>query len=63
MKTVTYGSESKGKGMVNISMKGNSSISEIGEQCVAMVIKDFNWSQQMANAMKALLNSKSSCYN
>ena len=53
MKTVTYGSESKGEGMVNISVKGISGIREIGEQCVAMVIKYFKWSQQTTIAMKA----------
>ena len=58
MKTVTYGSESKGEGMVNISVKGMIGIKDIWEQCVAMVIKDFKWSQQTAIAMKALLNKQ-----
>ena len=58
MKNVTYGSESKGEGMVNISVKGISGIREIGKQCVAMVNKDFKWRQQTAIAMKALLNKQ-----
>ena len=58
MKTVTYGSESKGEGMVNILVKGISGIREIGEQCIAMVIKDFKWSQQTAILMEALLNKQ-----
>ena len=41
MKTVTYGSESKAEGMLNIVVKGAGSSKEIGEQCVAMLMKDF----------------------
>ena len=58
MKTVICGSELNDEGMVNISMKGVDGIREIGEQCIAMVVKDFKWSQQTAIAMKALLNKQ-----
>ena len=58
MKTVTYGSESNDEGMINISVKRKSVIGEIGEQCIAMVVKDFKWSQQTAIAMNALLNKQ-----
>ena len=44
MKTVTYGPESKGEGMVNILVKRIKGIRKIGEQCIEMVIKDFKWS-------------------
>ena len=43
---------------MNISVKRISGIREIEEQFIAMVIKDFKWSQQTAIAMKALLNKQ-----
>ena len=58
MKTVIYGSKSNDEGMVNISVTGMNGIREIGEQCIAMVVKDFKWIQQTAIAMKALLNKQ-----
>ena len=58
MKTVIYGSKLDNEGMVNISVSGMNGIREVGEQYIAMVVKDFKWSQQTAIAMKALLNKQ-----
>ena len=58
MKTVIYGSELDNEGMVNISVSGMNGIREVGEQYIAMVVKDFKWSQQKTIAMKALLNKQ-----
>ena len=33
-------------------------IREIGKQCIAMVVKDFKWSQQKVITMKALINKQ-----
>ena len=58
MKTVIYGSGLDNEGMVNISVSGMNGIREVGEQYIAMVVKDFKYSQQTAIAMKALLNKQ-----
>ena len=58
MKTVIYGSGLDNEGIVNISVSGMNGIREVGEQYIAMVVKDFKWSQQTAIAMKALLNKQ-----
>ena len=58
MKTVIYGSSLDNEGMVNISVSGMNGIREVGEQYIAMIVKDFKWSQQTAIAMKALLNKQ-----
>ena len=58
MKTVIYGSGLDNEGMVNISVSGMNGIREVGEQYIAMIVKDFKWSQQTAIAMKALLNKQ-----
>ena len=58
MKTVIYGSELGNEGMANILVSGMNGIREIGEQCIAVVVKDLKWSQQTAIAMKALLNKQ-----
>ena len=41
MKTVIYGSKSNNEGMLNILVTGINGIREIGEQCIAMMVKDF----------------------
>ena len=40
MKTVIYGSGLDNEGMVNISVSGMNGIREVGEQYIAMVVKD-----------------------
>ena len=53
-----YGPELKAKGMVDISVNGAKSVKEIGEQFEKLLVKDFEWSQQTAIALKALHNNQ-----
>ena len=42
---------------MNISVKGEDCVRKIEQQCILMLLKDFKWSQQMATALKAIINN------